>query len=168
MVWGNGEKEEVIVKSYIRIFILLYAFWIILSERVATESLVVGALVCVGVLAYNSKSIERQGRLSLKKIWLLLKFIAVLLKEIFVSNFQVAAIVLGRKLEIEPQVFEYRTALKTDKYRTILANAITLTPGTITLGIDSDNLTIHGLRKENIDGVIDSEIEKILIQIEGA
>lgn len=156
------------MKSYIGIFTLLYAFWIILSERVEVESLTVGAVVCVGVLLYNSKTIERKRKSSFKKVWLLFRFVGVLLKEIVISNFQVAAIVLGRKLEIDPQVFEYRTVLKTDKYRTVLANAITLTPGTITLAIDGDNLTIHGLRKENIDGVVDSEIEKILIQIEGA
>ncbi|OHW61717.1 Na(+)/H(+) antiporter subunit E [Andreesenia angusta] len=156
------------MKSYIGIFTLLYAFWIILSERVEVESLTVGAVVCVGVLLYNSKIIERKRKSSFKKVWLLFRFVGVLLKEIVISNFQVAAIVLGRKLEIDPQVFEYRTVLKTDKYRTVLANAITLTPGTITLAIDGDNLTIHGLRKENIDGVVDSEIEKILIQIEGA
>lgn len=127
------------MKSRIRIFILLYAFWIILSERVEAESLIIGAIVCVGVLIYNSKAIGEQRKFSLKKVGLLLRFTSVLLKEIVVSNFQVAAIVLGRKLEIDPQVFEYKTVLKTDKYRTVLANAITLTPGTITLAIKVTN-----------------------------
>lgn len=155
------------MKNYIRIFILLYCFWIILSERFAVESLAIGIVVCIAVIAYNSKSIVTKSRYSPRKGFLVARFVVVLLKEIVLSNFQVAAIVLGRKLRIEPQVFEYRTKLKTDRYRTLFANAITLTPGTITLSIDSDTLVIHGLRRENIDGVVDSEIEKILIQIEG-
>lgn len=165
--FGKTKQEEMTLKSYLRIFILLYAFWTVLSERVTVESMAVGALVCAGVVVYNKKGIRGERGISLKKAALFARFTAVLFKEIVVSNFQVAAIVLGRRLEIDPQIFEYKTALKTDKYRTVLANAITLTPGTITLDIEGDSLTIHGLRKENIDGVVNSEIEKILIQIEG-
>jgi multicomponent Na+:H+ antiporter subunit E len=155
------------VKNHIRIFILLFGFWIILSESATVESLVLGMAVCIAVMIYNRNSIPSKGVCGLKKVMLALRFTSVLLKEIVLSNFQVAAIVLGRKLRIEPQVFEYRTKLKTDKYRSIFANAITLTPGTITLSVEDDKLVIHGLRRENIEGVVNSEIEKILIQIEG-
>jgi len=70
---------------------------------------------------------------------------AWLVKEIFVANVQVAAIVLSPRLPIHPRIVHFRAHQRTDLGRVLFANSITLTPGTITTGIEGDDLRIHAL-----------------------
>jgi len=60
----------------------------------------------------------------------------------------------------------FTTDLKSDFLRTILANSITLTPGTITVDMSDDEFTVHCLRGEYGQGLVDSKFEKILLRIE--
>jgi multicomponent Na+:H+ antiporter subunit E len=70
-------------------------------------------------------------------------YIFFLLKEIIVSNFDVAYRVLSPNMPIRPGIVVVKTKLKSDLAKLILANSITLTPGTFTLGFVGDTLLIH-------------------------
>jgi multicomponent Na+:H+ antiporter subunit E len=59
------------------------------------------------------------------------------------SNFDVARRVLSPKLDINPGIVKVRTRLKNPVGRLILANSITLTPGTLSVDIVDDHLYIH-------------------------
>ncbi len=146
-------------------FIALYIFWIILSERFTAETFIIGIGVIIIVAMLNKHEDEQES--IAKKPLLYLKLLLVLLKEIVVSNIEVAMIVLSPKMDINPHVFQYRTKLKSEKLRVILANTITITPGTVTASLDGDVLTIHALKDSNEEGVQNSTIEKILLEIEG-
>jgi multicomponent Na+:H+ antiporter subunit E len=67
---------------------------------------------------------------------------------------------------VEPVVVEYRTRLKTGLGRVILANSITLTPGTITISLKGDKLVIHCLDQSMAEGMDDMIFEKLLEKME--
>lgn len=74
-----------------------------------------------------------------------------LVKEMFVANVQVARIVLTPSLPIEPQLVHFQASQRTDLGRVIYANSITLTPGTVTTGVEGDDFRVHGLADVFLD-----------------
>lgn len=70
-------------------------------------------------------------------------YIIILFFEIIKANFDVASRVIRPSLPINPGVVIIQTKLKSDIAKTILANSITLTPGTFTLDIQEDKMLIH-------------------------
>jgi len=77
----------------------------------------------------------------------------------------VAKIVLNPKLPINTRIVKLKTILKSDSDKLLLANAITLTPGTITLELDGEDLYVHVLNitnenKEVLQQEIVNELEK--------
>lgn len=90
----------------------------------------------------------------------------VLLVEIVRANFSIIRIVLAPEIEVEPCILKFRTALKSTAARVALANSITLTPGTITVSIDGDELLVHALNHEFAGGLEGSVFEKILSGME--
>lgn len=151
--------------------ILMYiVFWIILCENASIETIIIGGIVCLGITLLNreflsSKNDKRGYFFSKMKYWI--EYIWTLIKEIFIANFSVAKIVLSPNINISPDVVRFETKLKSQFCRTILANSITLTPGTITVAMEDNILTVHCLEKEYIDGLVNSKFEKILLKVEG-
>ncbi|WP_125152386.1 Na+/H+ antiporter subunit E [Clostridium rectalis] len=149
---------------------LYIVFWIILSEILNMERIIIGSVLCLGIFLFNKKIILNDTKskgVKGKKVIYGIYYILFLIREIFKSNFHVAKLVLSPKMKISPQIFSISTKLKSDFYKTILANSITLTPGTLTLELNNDKLIIHCLEKENVKVLIDSDFEKILLKAEG-
>lgn len=74
--------------------------------------------------------------------------------------------VLTDREVVEPVIVEYRTRLKTGLGRVILANSITLTPGTITISLEEEKLVIHCLDRSMAEGMDDMIFEKLLVKME--
>ncbi|CAH2212558.1 Na+/H+ antiporter subunit E [Tepidibacter aestuarii] len=101
-----------------------------------------------------------------RKCIYIIQYLFVLIVEVVKANIDVAVIVLSRKIEVDPVVVNFKTKLKSDLCRVILANSITLTPGTMTMIMEKDIYTIHCLKKQFADGLSDSKFENILLKIE--
>ncbi|MEJ8553826.1 Na+/H+ antiporter subunit E [Tepidibacter sp. Z1-5] len=101
-----------------------------------------------------------------RKFIYIIQYLFVLIVEVIKANIDVAKIVLSPKIDIEPVVVNFKTKLKSDLCRVILANSITLTPGTITMVMENDVYTIHCLKKQFAEGLLDSKFENILLKIE--
>ena len=71
-----------------------------------------------------------------------------LLKEIFVANVAVIKACLKAELDINPALVKVKTKCSTDLAKTLFANSITLTPGTITVDVERDRLLVHVLYEE--------------------
>jgi multicomponent Na+:H+ antiporter subunit E len=104
---------------------------------------------------------------SIKRIAFFIVYIVVLFKEIIKANFDVAYRVIHPKMPIKPGIVVIKTTLKQDIAKLILANSITLTPGTFTLDILGDTLLIHwiNVKSENVDEatkIIGEKFEKYL------
>jgi len=150
-------------------FILLNALWLILNGRITLEIFLFGialsALIYLFMCRFMDFSIKKDVRL-MRNVGYGIAYIFVLLKEIFISNFRVMAIILFKRIPISPALTEVRIELKTQMAKTILANSITLTPGTITVKVEGDVFTVHCLSAEMIDGIEDSRFVKLLRRME--
>lgn len=152
---------------YYRTIFLYLLFWIVLSENVKAETLCIGIIISLIVTSLNKILLQSDKLLySKKNIVLWIYYTIILIKEILVSNINVAKIVLSPKLEISPQVIIIRTKIKSDFNKTIFANSITLTPGTLTISLDGDKIAVHCLKDEFALGLNNSDFEKIILKVE--
>jgi multicomponent Na+:H+ antiporter subunit E len=149
--------------------VVLLSYWITLSEGLTAEGLILGFLISLGITYFYKKSnLNTWDKRSIQtknfKLWIF--YVLELLKEVVMSNLHVAKIVLSPNLRISPRVVKLKTGIKSDLNKAIFANSITLTPGTITISLKKNELTIHCLEEESAKGVQDSELEKIIMKAE--
>ena len=97
------------------------------------------------------------------RLWLYLPW---LMKEIFVANVKVASLILDPKLPISPIMTHFKANQETDLGRAIYANSITLTPGTITTGVDEQDFEIHALTYADVDGREEDEMDRRCCYVE--
>ena len=97
------------------------------------------------------------------RFWLYLPW---LMKEIFVANVAVAKVILHPKLPISPITVIFHGSQKTDIGRFIYANSITLTPGTITTGVEGQDFEIHALTYADVDGREEDEMDRRVTWVE--
>ena len=90
-----------------------------------------------------------------------------LMKEIFVANLHVAKIILDPKLPITPILVHYRASQETDLGRAIYANSITLTPGTVSIDLSGDRITVHALTDAAAQGLATGEMDRRVQRLEG-
>ncbi|WP_066497214.1 Na+/H+ antiporter subunit E [Abyssisolibacter fermentans] len=148
--------------------IILLLFFIILAESVNIETVVIGFVLSL-IVCYLNRSFIKTNKTSSFSIFKVLYFVwysLILIKEIIIANFKVAAIILKPNIKISPNVISIKTSLKSKSYIAILANSITLTPGTLTIDIKDDRLDIHCLTKRDSENLKDLKLEKILLKIE--
>lgn len=148
---------------------LTYVFWIVLNGRFTWEIAWLGVVTTALAMLFLCKCCEW----SLKKEWgvyravpLMAAYSGVMVWEIVKANFALAKVVYHEKPE--PIVRTVHTKLKTRLGRMILANSITLTPGTVTLSLKGDEIKIHCLTPEMADGLDHTVFEKRLEKIEEA
>ncbi|MFZ5968679.1 MAG: Na+/H+ antiporter subunit E [Bacillota bacterium] len=157
------------MRKKIMMILILSGFWMVISETITGENIIFGLSVglLMAVMRREMKGLDKgKGFLTIRNLHAYGYYMGVLLKEIILSNIQVAKIVLHPIIEISPTVITYETKLKTAFHRTIFANSITLTPGTLTVLLENQSLTIHCLRKEYAEQIQNSALEKILLRIE--
>ncbi len=123
-------------------YLLLYFFWLILNGRLTWEVALLGLAVvaAVGALAYVlfGYTPRREWRI-VKKIPLFMLYVFVLLWEILKANWAVLGFIVNEHRAIEPTLVRFTTSLKTRFGRFMLANSITLTPGTITMDVTEED-----------------------------
>lgn len=155
---------------FLKVFILYMVFWIVLAEKVDFQVILIGifimAMICLYNFGKNNECYKGKRYQNHKRLRLFTGYLFLLIKEIVIASIQVAKIVLSPKLNISPQVIKFKTKLKRDLLKTILANSITLTPGTLTIEVKDDEFTVHCISKNQIEDVINSKFEELLLKIE--
>ena len=152
---------------YYRIIWLYLLFWMILSENAKFQTICIGIILSLLVTILNKDLIGNGRKINLtKNIPRWISYTIILIKEILVSNFNVAKIVLSPKIVISPQIVTIKTKIKSDFHKAIFANSVTLTPGTLTISMDSDKLMVHCLKGEFSAGLTNSAFEKIILEVE--
>ncbi|RLC39980.1 MAG: Na+/H+ antiporter subunit E, partial [Candidatus Nealsonbacteria bacterium] len=133
------------------------------------QELSVGIFISLVLALFLNKNYLKLGLppVSIKRIIFFILYMFVLFIEIVKANFDVAYRVIHPKMPIKPGIIIIKTELKQDIAKTILANSITLTPGTFTLDIKGDELLIHWIyvRSEKMDEstkIIGQKFEKYL------
>jgi multicomponent Na+:H+ antiporter subunit E len=148
-------KEVHRVRNFIYLFLILLIIWLALTSSYQWQELSIGVLISFILSLILHKNYLALGLppLSIKRIAFAIAYIVVLFKEIMMANIDVAYRVIHPKMPIKPGIVVIKTTLKHDIAKMILANSITLTPGTFTLDILGDTLLIHwiNVQSENTD-----------------
>lgn len=150
-------------------FILFFACWVIFNQALTLEIALFGIVICSAVYLFCCKfmgfSIKKDIFIA-KKIPQILIYILVLLKEVIKANFTLFRIFATKKGKRQPVIVCFHTSLKSGMARALLANAITLTPGTITIALEDDKYTVHCFDKSLAEGLSDTVFERMLSKLE--
>ncbi len=140
-------------KNYIIMFITLMGVWLLLNNNLALETVVIGMIISVLLpfLFCSKCQVFTYLKFTPKSLLYTFLFLFRFIVELIKSNLDVSRRVLTPSLPINPGVVEVKTKLQSKIARLILANAITLTPGTFTLDIIDDSLFIHSIDVTSTD-----------------
>jgi multicomponent Na+:H+ antiporter subunit E len=144
-------------------------FWLILIPSYTIENIIAGLLTCLGALWFSSELLieEEQASIYTKKgIILYVRYVYRLTIEIVKANIDVAKIVLSKNMDIQPHFFKVPLHIHKDLNKVIYANAITLTPGTLSVDIEDDYILVHALTNAAASGIEGSILEKGIIELE--
>jgi len=143
--------------SRVVVFIVALILWLLLTWTLNYQDLLVGMgvsfLLAIFVGDFLSKPSKKKILQPKRYLWFLL-YIPVFLYFCIKANFDMAYRVIHPKLPIKPGIVKVRTALKSRAARMVLANSITLTPGTLSVDIKDEYLYIHWIY------VVSEDIEK--------
>lgn len=127
--------------------VYMFGGWLLFSGTIHPRSLVLGliasAAVAMGTYHLFFDSNEAGRRILFPRPDVFALFILVIIYKMYVASFRVLYLLARQR--INPRVVHFRTRLKSDLARMMLSNAITMTPGTITLNLDDDHLIVHWL-----------------------
>lgn len=150
-------------------YLLYFLLWLIYNGNVTLEICLFGLVIAAAIFAFTCKfmdySIEKEKH-NLKKVFLFLRYVCVLVMEIVKANFAVIHMILSEEEETEPVLVSFTSNMKTPSGKTFLANAITLTPGTITVALEDSEYVVHCLDKELAAGMDTSVFVKLIAELE--
>lgn len=140
--------------------ILLLAVWLLLVRSTAFGHLLLGSLLAIGIPLLNRPFWDAQP--NVKRPGLLLRYALRVLGDIIRANLQVSWLILNPWRRMRPAFIEYPLMLEERFTITLLANTITLTPGTVSanLRMDGRTLLIHALDAPDDQALIDEIRER--------
>lgn len=140
------------MRARIELFVLLLAFWLVLSDHLEPLFIGMGVASAAGVawlLGDFFHDLFPDPRPPLRRtpqrLWRYVVFIVWLLGRVLVSSVEVARVALHPRMPMEPGFVRFTTTLSSPMARTTLANSITLVPGTMTVRMDGDQFLVHAL-----------------------
>ena len=150
-------------------YLLFFAVWLIFNGQITLEIVLFGLAVAAAVYAFVCRFMDwspKKDRTVLRCLPLMVLYLVVLLREIFKANAATIRLILAPDLEPEPVLVRFRVNLRSQTALVVLANSITLTPGTITAGLRGSELLVHCLDRSFSEGMEDSDFVKLLHRME--
>lgn len=138
---------------FLGLIVVLAALWTGLSgEYTLTKPLIatLGAISILlsAILAYRFDIVDREGS-PYARLMHLLGYWAWLVVEIFKANWVVIKACLRSTLDINPALVKVKTGCESDLARTVFANSITLTPGTVSVEVEGNKILVHALYEDS-------------------
>ncbi len=150
-------------------YILYFVLWVIFNGNITLEICLFGLVIAAVIFAFTCRfmdySIAKEKKLYVRS-FKFLRYVCVLVKEIVKANFAVIHMILSEKEEVEPALVDFETDMKTTTGKALLANAITLTPGTITVSLEGSKYTVHCLDESLAEGMDRSVFVEMLKNLE--
>ena len=147
--------------------LVLFGLWLLLSGYFVTLLLALGvASVAIIVwIAHKMDVIDHEGH-PIHLTQRVLLYWPWLIKEIVMANLHVARAIVSRDMPVLLSVLKVRSTQKTELGQVFFANSITLTPGTVTIKVDKDILTVHALTRGTADDLKSGEMDRRVTQLE--
>ena len=149
--------------------LLFFLAWVVFNGRLTLEIALFGIAVAGAVFAFVCRFMDYSLKQELRFYRLVpafVQYLYYLIREVLQANLAVCRLILTRKEEMEPVIVHVCADLKSETARVILANSITLTPGTITVSLTEDKLLVHCLDKSLSEGMEDSVFVRLLQKME--
>ncbi len=149
--------------------LLFFLAFIVLCSNISLQIVCVGAVLAVLLYWFSCRFLSysfRRDLTILKKSLFIVGYIGVLLFEIVLANIAVMHMILSPKFHPSPVLVTFSVPLHSDYTRTMLANSITLTPGTITVGLEGNTYTVHCLDQSLAEGIDESRFIRMLKKLE--
>ena len=89
-----------------------------------------------------------------------------LIKEVVVANISVAICVWKGSSTINPRILKVTADQKTDLGKVIYANSITLTPGTVSIDLEGEVITVHALNDDSAADLLSGEMNRRVCKVE--
>lgn len=157
---------------YITLFILSLIFWMLLTFEFTIPNIIVGTISSIICALFFGKVFVTNiyKLLQPRRYFWFIIYLFVFIWECIKANLDVAYRVLHPAMPIRPGIVKVKTTLKSDMAKMLLANSITMTPGTISVDIIDDDLYIHWIyiRSEDPEvytGIITGAFEKYIKRI---
>lgn len=150
------------------LFLALFGFWLLLSGYFVPFLIAAGAgsAGAVVLLAHRMQVVDHES-VPINFIWRIPIYWPWLFKEIAKSAWTVARIIVNPRLPISPTLVRVRTSQKTSVGVVTYANWITLTPGTVSVEVNREEILVHALTREGADGLLEGEMARRVTQFEG-
>ena len=139
----------------------LSAFWLLMSGHYTPLILFLGA-ISVGFVLYLTKRMDSldEDTFEFKLKRRHFSYWSWLAKEIFKANLDVAKVILAPNMKLSPRMLRVPTSQSSELSTVIYANSITLTPGTVSVDIEGDEIIVHALTQELMDGLTEGDMDK--------
>ena len=150
-------------------FVVFFLIWIIFNGQFTIEIALFGLVIAGAMYLFLCRFLGYSPRKDLvlcKRFFLVIHYIFVLLKEILKANGAVFKMIYMEKYQYEPAVVHFTVPLHSTFARVLLADSITLTPGTITVSLKDNEYVVHCLDRELAQGIDSSIFVKLLQKIE--
>ena len=150
-------------------YLLYYLLWVIFNGKITLEIVIFGLIIAAALLLFTCRFADhslKKERKIFHNAFRILHYMFILTKEIVKANGAVIKLILTEKEEVEPALITFQTDLKGAMTKSFLANAITLTPGTITVQLEDNTYMVHCLDEEMALGMDSSDIVDMLRGIE--
>lgn len=156
------------MKKWISTWVVLWLVWVLIAGFALQEVLLGGAvslILSLLIFRYVQYSFGLSGVVKLFRF--IFVYIPVFLYKLVLANIDMAYRVLSPKLPINPRIVKVPTDLKGDFSKLVLANSITLTPGTLSLDVEDDGVLVHWVNAQGENGedyrkAISQDFENIL------
>lgn len=156
-------------KSDVILAVVLAVIWLLFSGFWTHPILVPLGAASVVFTVWLSRRLGVSDALHqpLKRLLAGLRYWPWLLVEITTSSIHVAKRILARRIDIDPRIVRLPTTQRTDLGRAILANSITLTPGTVSIHVRNDEIWFYALDAESAEGTLSGEMDRRVRAFEG-
>ena len=157
------------IMRFVLTAIIMFVFWIFLSGEFSFILLLTGIISSLLVSYISHDLLIGNGDMKLGFIRTIrfIKFLPWLLWQIVLANIDLAIRTLHPKMPINPMLINFKNNLKTDLGMVILANSITLTPGTVTIDVNENDFFIHVISEKAAQSLISGEMQARVKEIEG-
>ena len=150
-------------------YLIFLGLWILFNGSLTWEIFWIGVAVSAAlfwfVCSFADYSIAKELR-AYRNLIRIIRYAAHLVVEIVKSNLAVMHLILTQEEEPEPMLVTFETPLSGAATRALMANTITITPGTITVMLEDGTYTVHCLDSEFAQGIDESKFIEMLAQME--
>ena len=150
-------------------FLLTFFFWVLLNGKLTLEIAIFGVCIAgalyIAACRFAGYSVQKDLKIA-AKLPMIIRYIVVLIIEIIKANVVMAQYILTPQIAAEPALVRFNPHLKTQIAQVLLANSITLTPGTITVELKDGEYLVHCYDKSMGEGIDESVFVNLLRKLE--